>query len=131
MASAIALYPASLGWRWLQESYSGRNIFGLSGSRVTLSKSITAPYALPALIHSLSVRLYRDCRDPAELSGPAQCCSPRTVFQNCSVLFMRGNGASGTGTSRKRHSGAQPSATLKTSSRSAGIAARTSSVRRR
>jgi hypothetical protein len=27
MASAIALYPASLGWRWSQESYSGRNIF--------------------------------------------------------------------------------------------------------
>ena len=67
----------------------------------------------------------------AELSGPAQCCSPRTVFQNCSVEFMCGNGVSGTGTSRKRHSGAQPSATLNTNSRSAGIAAHTSSVRRR
>ena len=54
MASAITLYPASLGWRWSQESYSGRNIFGLPGSRVALSKSITASYALPVLIHSLS-----------------------------------------------------------------------------
>ena len=54
MASAIALYPASLGWRWSQESYRGRNRFGFSGPRVALSKSITASYALPVLIHSLS-----------------------------------------------------------------------------
>jgi hypothetical protein len=40
--------------------------------------------------------------------------SPRTIFQNCSVEFRRGNGASGTGTSRKRHSGDQPSATSNT-----------------
>jgi integrase len=40
MASAIALYPASLGWRWSQESYSGRNIFGLPGSRVALAAAV-------------------------------------------------------------------------------------------
>jgi hypothetical protein len=60
----------------------------------------------------------------AELSGPTQWGSPRTVFQNCSVVFICGNGVSGIDTSRKRHSGAQPSATSNTSSRSVGIAAR-------
>jgi hypothetical protein len=42
---------------------------------------------------------------------PAQWGSPRTSFQNCSVEFTRGNGTSGTATSRKWQSGVQPSAT--------------------
>jgi hypothetical protein len=69
--------------------------------------------------------------DMAERSQPPQWGSLRTIFQNCSVEFMRGNGTSGTGTSRKRHSGAHPSATSNTNSRSAGMVAHTSSVRRR
>ena len=44
------------------------------------------------------------------------------------VELARGNGVSGTGTSRNAHRGAQPSATSKTSRRSGAIVRRTSSL---
>ena len=56
---------------------------------------------------------------------------PARIFQNCSVELTRGKGPSGTGTSRKRQSGSQPSAASKTSRRAGGISAFTSATRRR
>lgn len=53
---------------------------------------------------------------------------PRPLRVNSEVSFTRGNGSSGTGTSRNAHSGAQPSRTSKTSSRSGAMAAATRSV---
>lgn len=40
-ASAIALYPASFGCRWSRMLYAGRICFGLAGSFVAASKSMT------------------------------------------------------------------------------------------
>lgn len=57
--------------------------------------------------------------------------SPPKSAQNSSRALLRGKSSAGIGTSRKRQSGSQPSTGLKTSSRSAGIVARTLSLLRR
>jgi|ERR1700675_3144319 hypothetical protein len=85
MASAIALYPASLGWRLSQESYSGRNIFGLPGSRVALSKLITASYALPA-IHSFSAWRFVSRHAPGKL------CQVRPLHGAAALVLLAGHG---------------------------------------
>jgi hypothetical protein len=51
--------------------------------------------------------------------------SPPKCAQNSSRALVFGKGASGTATPRNLHSGAQPSAGVKTNSRSAGMVART------
>src|SRR5581483_11038351 len=48
MASAIALYPASLGCRLSRILKPGRNFLGCSGSRVARSKS-TMPSSMPVV----------------------------------------------------------------------------------
>jgi hypothetical protein len=60
MASAIALYPASLGWRWSQESYSGRVSCESSYDPAALSGSAGVfiarhyPSKSPRLLHTCS-----------------------------------------------------------------------------
>ena len=51
MASAIALYPASVGCAWSPLSYMARIRVGEFGSRRTRSKSITPSYSPPVRIH--------------------------------------------------------------------------------
>ena len=58
MASPMALYPGSLGWRWSPWSKAGRNMAGLAGSWVALSKSMKPSIWLVVRIHWL--RAWRD-----------------------------------------------------------------------